>query len=196
VLWFELNDGLTEKRLYIDILTALNSPAPDTAAPRLQAMVMRHLSARGTRLMILDELQRVTELRPREQRAILNALKYLSNQLSMSLAGFGSGEAKALIKSDPHLEERFDIIALPLWSGKRSWIVDAVRSRIEYMPLRKPTTIDADLMSTLQEHSNGLVGRMFRLLERSALMALEHEECLSAGLVEAVALRGMRDEDE
>lgn len=108
VLWFELNDGLTEKRLYIDILTALNSPAPDTAAPRLQAMVMRHLSARGTRLMILDELQRVTELRPREQRAILNALKYLSNQLSMSLAGFGSGEAKALIKSDPHLEERFD----------------------------------------------------------------------------------------
>lgn len=113
VLWLELNDGLTEKRLYIDLLSALGAPAPDTTTPRLQAMVIRHLRARNIRLIILDELQRVTELRPRDQRVILNVLKYLSNQLSIGLAGFGSGEAKALIKSDPHLEERFDIVALP-----------------------------------------------------------------------------------
>jgi len=111
-----MNDGLTEKRLYLDILTTMGAPAPDTTTPRLQAMVLRHLRARDVRLIIFDELQRATELRPRDQRTVLNVLKYISNQLSISLAGFGSGEAKALIQSDPHLEERFDIVALPMWT--------------------------------------------------------------------------------
>ena len=112
VLSLEVNDGLNEKRFYIDLLTALGAPAPDTTASRLQAMVIRQLRARRVRLLILDEIQRITELRARDQRLILNVLKYLSNQLSMSIAGFGSGEAKALIESDQHLEERFDIVAL------------------------------------------------------------------------------------
>jgi hypothetical protein len=34
VLWLELNDGLTEKRLYLDILTALNAPAPSVGGAR------------------------------------------------------------------------------------------------------------------------------------------------------------------
>lgn len=46
VLWMEINDGLTEKRLYLDLLTALNAPAPDATAARLQSMLMRHLKAR------------------------------------------------------------------------------------------------------------------------------------------------------
>jgi hypothetical protein len=195
VLWLELNDSLTEKRLYLDILTALDAPAPDTTTPRLQAMVLRHLAARRIRLGIFDELQRVTDLRAKDQRAILNVLKYLSNQLSMSLAGFGSGEAKALIQSDPHLEERFDIVALPMWTRKSSWAIEAVRARLAYMPLRKPTEVDRELMEALLLYSKSLLGRMFRLLERAAINALDQEECLSASSIEAVALRGRRDED-
>ncbi len=76
VFWLELNTGLTEKRLYLDILRTLNVPSPDTSATRLQAMVLRQLEARGVHLILLDELQRVTELRPADQRQVLNALKY------------------------------------------------------------------------------------------------------------------------
>ncbi|WP_165187216.1 TniB family NTP-binding protein [Caulobacter soli] len=189
VLWLEVNDGLTEKRLYLDLLAALNAPAPDATTSRLQAMVLRQLKARGIRLVILDELQRVTELRPRDQRAILNALKYISNQLSISIAGFGSGEARALIQSDPHLGERFDIIALPKCNKKEKWLVDLVRARLELIPLRKPTQVDRQFMTVLLLHSNSLLGRMFRLLERAAIAALDNEECLSADLIEAVTLR-------
>lgn len=194
VLWLEVNDGLTEKRLYLDILSVLGAPAPDTTTPRLQAMVLRHLRARNIRLIIFDELQRVTELRPREQQTILNVLKYLSNQLSIGLAGFGSGEAKALIEADPHLKERFDIVALPMWVKKERWSVEAVKARIAFIPLRKPTDVDRRFMDKLFLHSSSLIGQMFRLLERSAIAALEREECLSADLIEAVALRRRRDE--
>jgi len=50
-------------------------------------------------------------------------------------------------------------------------------------------------METLLLHSRSLIGQMFRLLERAAIAALDREECLSAALIEAVALRRRRDED-
>jgi hypothetical protein len=59
-LWMELNDGLYEKRLYLDILGQLNAPRPDITVPRLQDQVLQHLHSRNVRLLILDELQRVS----------------------------------------------------------------------------------------------------------------------------------------
>jgi len=158
-------------------------------------MVLRQLRARRIRLLILDEIQRVTELRARDQRIILNVLKYLSNQLSMSIAGFGSGEARALIKPDPHLEERFEIVALPVWSKQEKWVVQVVRDRLSFIPLRMPTKVDRTLMSALFRHSGSLPGRLFQLIERSAIVAPDHEEHLTAELVEAVAQRRRREED-
>ncbi|WP_082539746.1 MULTISPECIES: TniB family NTP-binding protein [unclassified Caulobacter] len=189
VLWMEINDGLTEKRLYLDLLTALNAPAPDATAARLQSMLMRHLKARSINMIMLDELQRATELRQRDQRTILNALKYLSNQLSISIVGFGSGEAKALIESDDHLSERFDVIELPKCGKREKWLVDLVRARVEYFPLRKATSVDRAMMECLLFHSNFLLGRLIRLLERAAIAALDNQEHISADLIEAVATR-------
>ncbi|WP_082560860.1 TniB family NTP-binding protein [Caulobacter sp. Root487D2Y] len=195
VLWLEVNDNLSEKRLYMDLLNAFRAPCQDTTASRLQAMVLKHFEARSIRMIILDELQRITDLRDRDQRAILNVLKYLSNQLQVSIVGFGSGETKALIKSDAHLEERFDIVALPTWTTKEKWLVNLVSERIEYLPLRKPTSVDRALMEALFLHSRSLLGRMFDLIERTAIAALEHDEQLSASLVEEVATRRRRKED-
>jgi hypothetical protein len=118
VLRFEVNDELTEKRLYIDILKKLGAPRPEATAYRLQDMVLTQLRANRIRVVIPDEIQRITELRVRDQRIVLNALKYISNQLSISIVGFGSGEARALINSDAHLKERFEIVALPPWTKK------------------------------------------------------------------------------
>jgi len=195
VLSMELNDGLTEKRLYLDLLSALNAPAPETTASRLQAMVIMQLRARRIRLLIFDEIQRATELRHRDQIAILNVLKYLSNQLSISIAGFGSGEAKALIKSDPHLEERFEIVALPDWKTQEKWMVKVVRDRLSFIPLRRPTIVDRDLMSALYFNSGARPGRLFNLIERTAIAALDHEEQLTAPLVESTAQRRRRNEN-
>lgn len=194
VLRFEINDELNEKRLYIDILRKLNAPRPDVTAYRLQEMVIAHLRANRIRMIIIDEIQRITEFRDRDQRIILNILKYLSNQLSISIVGFGSIEAKALIKADDHLQERFDVVALPAWTKKERWVVNAVAERLSFIPLRKRTQVDRDLMNALFLHSNSTVGRLFGLIERAAVVALDHEECLSAQLIEDVALRRRRDE--
>ena len=173
VLRLEVNGDLTEKRFYDDFLRRLKAPRPiEATASRLQDMVLTYLTANRIRMIILDEIQRITELRTREQRIVLNVIKYISNQLSISIVGFGSGEAKALIQSDPHLAERFDIIALPAWGRRERWVVEAVRERLRYIPLRKPTVIDRPLMEALFLHSGSILGRLFNLIERAAIVAL------------------------
>jgi hypothetical protein len=194
VLRFEVNDELTEKRLYGDILRRLKAARPiEATASRLQDITLIHLTANQIRMMILDEIQRITGLRTREQRILLNVLKYISNQLSLSIVGFGSGEAKALIQSDPHLAERFDIVALPAWGKRERWAVDAVRERLRFIPLRKATVVDRPLMEALFLHSGSILGRLFTLIEKAAIVALDAEECLSAQMIEDVALRRRRE---
>lgn len=113
-------------------------------------------------------------------------------------------EADALRRVQAHLDRlgrggeswvNEGIVALPMWTQKARWAVEAVRARLEYMPLRKPTEVDRELMEALLFYSNSLLGRMFGLLERAAIKALDQEECLSASLIATVALRGRRDED-
>lgn len=194
VLRLEVNDELTEKRFYGDVLRRLKAPRPiEATASRLQDIALTHLTANRIRMMILDEIQRITELRTREQRIVLNVLKYISNQLSMSIVGFGSGEAKALIEADQHLAERFDIVALPAWGKRQRWAVGAVRERLRFIPLRKPTAVDRSMMDALFFHSGSILGRLFSLIERAAIVALDAEECLSAQLIEDVALRRRRE---
>lgn len=183
----QANDELTEKRLYNDILSAIGVPSPITTASRLQAMVIRHLEHRRTRLILIDEIQRITDLADKQQRVVMNALKYLSNRLSLGYAGFGSGEAKGLVQSDPHLTQRFNIIELPQWKRKERWAAEAVTERISYFPLRRPTEVDREFMAVLQHHSETLIGRMFELLQEAAVLAIEGEERLTPALIDATS---------
>jgi len=121
-------------------------------------------------------------------------LRYISSQLRISIAGFGSNEAKGLIEGDLHLKERFEVVALPGWTRKDGWPLDVVSKRLAYMPLRKPTEVDRKLIEMLERHSGRNPGRLVSLLERSAVAAVDKEECLSADLVEAVAARRRRAE--
>ncbi|MFC5371009.1 TniB family NTP-binding protein [Brevundimonas faecalis] len=88
-----------EKRLYIEILGALGAPTPETTVPRLRAMVVRQLRARNTKLLVIDEIQHALDQRPMAQQVVLNTLKYLSNELGLSIAGFGSADRLLLVRT-------------------------------------------------------------------------------------------------
>lgn len=178
-----------EKRLYIEILGAVGAPAPETTVPRLRAMVVRQLRARNARLLTVDEIQHALDQRPMAQQIVLNTFKYLSNELSLSIAGFGSSEAKALVRADEHLAQRFDIVALPAWDQKQRWVVDFIRQRISLFPLRRPTVVDRVFMKALLQASGPVAGRMLSTLERCAIAAIQNgDERLSPELIETVTL--------
>lgn len=185
-----------EKRLYLEILSAIGASAPETTTARLRAMVVNQLRLRRTRLLIIDELQHALLQRAAAQQVVLNTLKYLSNELGLSIAGFGSRESKALVYSDEHLAQRFEVIALPPWDKKHSWVVDVVRQRIALFPLRRPTVVDRRFMNLLLQLCGPTGGRMLAMLERCARSAIrDGSERLSVELLEAVALKGERLEN-
>ena len=185
-----------EKRLYLEILASIGASAPNTTTAKLRAMVVNQLRQRHTRLLIIDELQHALIQRASAQQVVLNTLKYLSNELSLSIAGFGSRESKALVYSDEHLAQRFEVIALPAWDKKHSWVVDVVRQRIALFPLRRPTVVDRAFMKLLLQLCGPTGGRMLTMLERCARAAIrDGSEHLSISLLEAVALRGERLEN-
>lgn len=182
-----------EKRLYLEILTAIGASAPNTTTAKLRSMVVNQLRQRRTRLLIIDELQHALVQRASAQQVVLNTLKYLSNELSLSIAGFGSRESKALVYSDEHLAQRFEVVALPAWDKKHSWVVDVVRQRVALFPLRRPTVIDRAFMNLLLQLCGPTGGRMLAMLERCAQSAIrDGSERLSVDLLEAVALKGKR----
>ena len=184
-----------EKRLYIEILTAIGASAPDTTCTRLRGMVVRQLRIRGVRLLIIDEMQHILIQRPSAQQVVLNTLKYLSNELGLSIAGFGSSETRALVYADEHLAQRFDIIALPAWDKKHRWVVDVIRQRIALLPLRRASVVDRDFMNLLLQICGPIGGRMLDMLERCARAAIKNgSERLSTNLLEEVALRRERVE--
>lgn len=185
-----------EKRLYVEILKALGAAAPETTSTRLRGMVVRQLQVRRTRLLIIDEMQHILSQRPSAQQVVLNTLKYLSNELGLSIAGFGSSETRALVNADEHLAQRFDIIALPKWDKKQSWVVEIVRQRIALLPLRRPTVVDRAFMNLLLQVSGPIGGRMLDMLERCGRAAIrDGSERLSISLLEEVALKRERIED-
>ncbi|WP_374469534.1 TniB family NTP-binding protein [Phenylobacterium sp.] len=193
VVRYELSGGLDERRLYVELLLSLGAPAPEkTSRTRLQRQLLQQFGARGVRLLILDEFQRVTKLSAKDEAEVVDALRLLSSQAHLCLAAFGSSEAKGLIEADPHLRERFELVELPKWQRRAAWSVKMVSERISFMPLRKPTQVDREFMDMLKEHSDESLGRMFHLLERCAVAALEEEEYITPALIHDVALRKRR----
>lgn len=190
VVVLEAPPTVDEKRLYLGLLKAVGAAAPETTTARLRTMVINQLHLRRTRLLIIDELQHALGQRPSAQQIVLNTLKTLSNELGLSIAGFGSTEARSLVYSDEHIAQRFEIIGLPAWDKKRSWVVDVVRQRIALFPLRRATVVDRPFMSLLLQLCGPHGGRMLEMLERCARAAiLDGSEQLSISLLEKVALR-------
>lgn len=193
VVFIQVPPTVDEKRLYLEILRSIGAAAPETTTARLRTMVINQLRQRRTRLLVIDEMQHALGQRASTQQLFLNTIKYLSNELSLSIAGFGSTETKALVYSDEHLAQRFELIALPAWDKSRSWVVDVVRQRIALFPLRKPTVVDRAFMNLLLQLCGPIGGRMLQMLERCARAAIEDgSERLTPSLMEAVALRRER----
>lgn len=163
-----------ERRFYQALLEAMEVRPPlDATIHRLNQMCVTHLRARRVRLLIIDEMQTILDQRANVVRVMINTLKYLSNELRISIAGFGSGEALGLIKADEHLAARFTVVELPSWTQRESWLREVIAERIALFPLRFPTAVDKRLLNTIRRETAGRVGDYFDFLEETALLAIE-----------------------
>jgi hypothetical protein len=63
---------------------------------------------------VIDELHNVLSGSRDRQRRLLNALRWIGNELQIPLVGVGTAEALQAIRSDDQLVNRFEPFPLPL----------------------------------------------------------------------------------
>ena len=169
----ELSSGPGERRLYAQILSALGAPHnPRATIVGLEQATLRLLRAVGVQVLLIDEIHNIIAGSWREQRIVLNTLRFLSNEAQLSLVCFGITEAREAINGDVQLARRFDVITLPRWKANDEF-QQLVLAIIRNFPLRQPSILTAGGLKRILRVTDGVTSKIFRLLNEVAIDAIE-----------------------
>lgn len=125
---------------------------------------------------MIDEIHNILAGRDNIRREFLNLLRYLGNELKITLVGVGTRDAYLAIRTDDQLENRFLPISLPLWGDDqdtRSLLASFAAS----YPLRARSHLSGDEMTGyLLARCEGTIGELAMLLTAAAVAAVETGE--------------------
>jgi uncharacterized protein YjiS (DUF1127 family) len=173
LLVVELAGRPNERRLFAQILAVLGAPqSPRATIVELERTTVRLLRDLGVQVLVLDEIHNVLAASWREQRVVFNTLRYLSNELKLSLVCFGIMEARQAINGDVQLARRFDSVSLPRWMAAKEF-EQLVLAIIRNLPLKEPSVLTVKGLRRILQTSDGVSARIFRMLNDVAIEAIE-----------------------
>jgi len=173
LLVVELAGRPNERRLFAQILAVLGAPQnPRATIVELERTTVRLLGDLGVQVLVLDEIHNVLAASWREQRVVFNTLRYLSNELKLSLVCFGIMEARQAINGDVQLARRFDSISLPRWIAGKEF-EQLVLAIVRNLPLKEPSVLTVKGLRRILLASDGVSARIFRMLNDVAIEAIE-----------------------
>ncbi len=90
ILAMEMTSRPGERRFYAELLTLLGAPMQSHSnIARMEQASLRIMAAIGLQVLVIDEVHNILSGSYREQRIVLNTLRFLSNRLQVSLVCFG-----------------------------------------------------------------------------------------------------------
>ena len=193
VLRLQMPTRPNDDKFYAQIIQGLGHQAPVLRRGRdMELLGLRLLYRQPPKLMIVDEVHHLLAGSVREQRQALNQLKFLSNELRMSIVALGTSEALYAMQTDPQIASRFEPFALPRWRESaelRSFVVSFGR----LLPLKKPSPFgDREIVQKLMAFSGGLTGKITTLLAQAAELAIRRKtESIDLQLLEDAAASGI-----
>ncbi len=155
-----------------------------------KSQVIRTLRTRQTRMLIIDEIQHIIAGSYNSQRAFLNTLKDFSNELKIPIVGAGVEDAFHAIQVDPQLANRFQIEVLERWqfntSKQKELFAQLIASIEQRLPLSEPSFLyKPPLIKKLHYLSEGLIGEVFDLIKKLAVLAIRKElNCITVDLLD------------
>jgi len=126
----------------------------------------------GLKVLVIDELHNIATGPGPKQQHFLTVLKYLSNELDISILCAGTDEAQGAMAWDKQIESRFEVIQLPLWRANEDFLrlLDSFESRL---PLRRPSHLASEELSTLLlALGKGTFSRILALVTAAAVRAI------------------------
>jgi Cdc6-like AAA superfamily ATPase len=161
------------RSLYAEIIRSMNGDfTSGTRLHQLECTAVDMLAHASPRMLLIDEIQHLLSCSSREQRAALNAIKYLANKLRVSIVAAGTHEALHVMRSDPQIASRFEQHELPVWAESQE-LRRFIAGYLALLPLKKAAAeIDKRFVEYLLELSDGVTGRIIDVLRRAALQGI------------------------
>ena len=169
-----------EKRFYDAVLEAMDVRRTSSTVAIAQANVIRIFRALGVRVLLIDEIQHLVAAGAIRSRQMMNVLKYMSNDLQISIIGAGVQSAFNALQSDDQMANRFKPVVLPRWELNEEFL-QLLASFELLLPLRKPSNLtDKDMAVKLHGMVGGKIGELATLLADAAVDAIRSgQECIT-----------------
>ena len=173
-----------ERRFCLHILAAVGAPATAIAlrsqnVASLEVRVIALLRDLGLCMIMINEVHNLLAGTHREQRRFLNVLRYLSNELKVSLVCFGVSEAVDAIRGDVQLARRLDEHHLPNWRDDSEFF-NMIQTLIAAMPLEKKSNLKVKTLRQILALMGRITSRGFSLVKDLAIDAIRSgEECVT-----------------
>ena len=173
VLTLQMVSHATERRFYGQLLAAIGVPfVPRATVLEMEIQALRNLRRMEVRLLMLDEVHNILAGSAKEQRILLNMLRYISNELQISLVCLGISEAREAIGGDVQLARRFEELTLPRWQGDEEF-QELVICILRHLPLRLASQISARALRQVLQVTEGVTARVFRMFNDLAVAAIQ-----------------------
>jgi hypothetical protein len=173
VLSIQMPPAPDEKRFYTQLLAALGAPeGNENQLHRIESRCLKLLKILRPQMIVIDEVHHLLSGTAREQRRAMNLLKFIANELRISIAAIGTSEALAVIQTDQQMASRFEPLHIPRWSISED-LRGFMLAYTKGLPLREPSGIDdEESLNLVLSRSGGLTGRVALIMSRAAELAI------------------------
>lgn len=177
-----------QRRFYRALLSVIGAPqGPSSTLATLEQVARDILMRMSPRMLIVDEVHHLLAGSHREQRASLNLLKYLANELKICIVAVGTSDAPVAFQSDAQISSRFTPFEIALWTESEDFrrLLSAFE---QALPLRRPSQLtERPIVQFLVAASAGLLGEVSRMLNTAAELAIiDGSERITLSMLEQV----------
>lgn len=164
----------TEAGLYTEILHPLLKRLPHGTVADKRARAVEILRKVQLKVLVLDEMHNMLAATAPAQREFLNVIKYLSNELQISIVGVGDETLISAVNIDSQIQNRFPPEILPKWKVGPEFN-RLLASFEKVVPLRKPSgLVEPMLAMKLAAMCEGTIGELSLLLNKASTYAISY----------------------
>jgi hypothetical protein len=172
VLYVQAPPTPSESGFYAEILNTLFEKVPSSSPEAKRVRVVQVLRGIKLRVLIIDELHNILAGATIKQQQFLNMIKYLGNELQISIIGCGTGDLLRAVSIDPQIQNRFTPELLPKWQMNKEFR-QLLRSFEQILPLRKASHLHEQMLAgKILAMCEGTIGELSNLLNTATIHAI------------------------
>lgn len=173
VLFVQTPPKPSEAGFYSELVRPLLKRLPSGSVDGKRARAIEILRNVQLKVLIVDEMHNMLAGTGPAQHEFLNVIKYLTNELQISIVGIGDDSLIRAVGIDPQIQNRFEPALLPKWKAGTEFN-RLLLSFERILPLRKASNlVEPILAMKLAALCEGTIGELSMLLNSATAYAIQ-----------------------